>query len=48
MGVHWETDDKRALGVEEFLADSGFVDNKSTFNPETGEVSYQSIGEEVI
>ena len=41
--VKW--DDK---GVEEFLSDSGFVDNKSKFNPETGEVSYQCTGDEVV
>ena len=44
MGVKWE----QMEGVEEFLSDSGFVDNKTNFNPDTGEVSYQSIGEEVI
>lgn len=37
-------------GVEEFLADSGFIDSepKSTFNPDTGEVSYQAIGDETV
>ena len=44
MGVEWE----QMRGVEECLSDSGFVDNKTNFNPETGEVSYQSIGEEVV
>ena len=37
-------------GTEEFLADSGFVDSKpkTLFIPETGEVSYQATGDEVI
>ena len=44
MGVEWE----QMRGIEEFLSDSGFVDNKTNFNPETGEVSYQTTGDEVI
>ena len=44
MGVEWE----QMRGVEEFLSDSGFVDNKTNFNPETGEVSYQAVGDEVV
>jgi len=45
MGVKWEQ-----MGVEEFLSDSGFIDNKpqSTFDAETGEVTYQAIGDETI
>ena len=45
MGVKWEQ-----MGVEEFLSDSGFIDSKpqSTFDAETGEVSYQAIGDEVV
>ena len=35
-------------GVEEFLSDSGFVDNKTNFNPDTGEVTYQTTGEEAV
>ena len=46
MGIVWN--EKEHMGVEEFLSDSGFVDNKSNFNPETGEVSYQTTGEEVV
>jgi len=33
-------------GVEEFLADS--ETNNTTFNPDTGEVSYQAIGDETV
>lgn len=33
-------------GVEEFLADSEPVN--STFNPDTGEVSYQAVGDETV
>ena len=43
MGVKWEE-----MGTEEFLSDSGFVDNNTNFNPDTGEVSYQSLGDETI
>ena len=45
MGVKWEQ-----MGVEEFLSDSGFIDSKpkSIFDSDTGEVSYQAIGDEVV
>ena len=45
MGVKWEQ-----MGTEEFLSDSGFTDSKpkSIFDPESGEVSYQAIGDEVV
>ena len=45
MGVKWEQ-----MGAEEFLSDSGFTDSKpkSIFNSETGEVSYQAMGDEVV
>ena len=45
MGVKWEQ-----MGVEEFLSDSGFIDSKpkSIFNSESGEVSYQAMGDEVV
>jgi len=49
MGVKWEH-----MGIEEFLSDNGFIDNKREgknpmeFNPETGEVSYQATGDEVV
>lgn len=35
-------------GVEEFLADSELKNNGTTFNPDTGEVSYQAIGDETV
>jgi len=46
MGVKWE----QMGGVEEFLSDSGFVDSKpkSIFDSETGEVTYQAVGDEVV
>jgi hypothetical protein len=34
-------------GTEEFLADSGFV-NSNKFNQDTGEVTYQSLGDETV
>ena len=40
--------------IETFLSDNGFVNNKRggthpmEFNPDTGEVSYQAIGDEII
>ena len=43
MGVKWEE-----MGTEEFLSDSGPIDNHTNFNPDTGEVSYQSLGDETI
>ena len=45
MGVKWEQ-----MGVEEFLSDSGFTDTKpkSIFDSETGEVSYQIMGDEPV
>jgi len=48
MSVQW--DQEATMGVEEFLSDSGFVDSKPSpvFNKETGEVSYQAIGDETI
>tara|TARA_R110002020_G_scaffold367959_1_gene579859 strand:+ start:506 stop:955 length:450 start_codon:yes stop_codon:yes gene_type:complete len=47
--VKWEHEE-----TEKFLTKNGFVDNKRNgknpmeFNPKTGEVSYQSLGDEVI
>ena len=48
MSVQW--DQEATMGVEEFLSDSGFVDSKpkSAFDSETGEVSYQSLGDETV
>jgi hypothetical protein len=48
MSVQW--DQEATMGVEEFLSDSGFIDSKpkQVFNPGTGEVSYQAIGDETI
>ena len=55
--VVWDSDDllkngfiDKDHGVEEFLSDSGFIDSKpkQVFNPGTGEVSYQAIGDETI
>lgn len=45
-----DSEDKETYGVEEFLSDSGFVDSKpkSTFDKNTGEVTYQAAGDEVI
>ena len=34
-------------GVEEFLADNE-PNNTTTFNPDTGEVSYQAVGDETV
>ena len=44
--VSWEHE----KGIEEFLSDSGFVDSKpkSTFDADTGEVTYQAVGDEVV
>lgn len=48
MSVQW--DPEATMGVEEFLSDSGFIDSKpkQVFDPGTGEVSYQAVGDETI
>lgn len=35
-------------GVEEFLANSAKPENNTVFNPDTGEVSYQAVGDETV
>ena len=53
LTLYWamvEGEESVQWGTEEFLADSGFVDTKpkSIFNADTGEVSYQAVGDETI
>jgi len=51
LTLYWamvEGEESVVWGTEEFLSDSGFIDPKASFNEDTGEVSYQATGDEVV
>ena len=51
LTLYWamvEGEESVVWGTEEFLSDSGFVDKNTSFNEDTGEVAYQTTGDETL